>query len=114
MAMIMAGQKHVRQHGHPGKKLNILKGSPDSQPHQIMGRQMGDINAVEKDFPLLGCIKAGNTIQQTCLSRPIWTDNGNKLSRTHTQVDIDECLNPPEIQGDILYLKFGPNYFVLD
>ncbi len=104
-------QQHVRQHRHARKKLDVLKGPPDADPHQLVGRQMGDVPAVETDAALLRPVETGHAVQQAGLARAVRTDHRDQLTGAHGQIDVVQRPDAAEMQGQLRNVQFGPGIF---
>lgn len=75
----MAAKLYIIQNCHVGEKLDILKGSCNSQGSNPVGFEMGDIPVPQEDFASFRLIKAVDTIQQAGLTGAVGSDNRKYL-----------------------------------
>jgi len=94
----MTRQRHVGQYTHAGKQLDILKCPADTDSHQLVRVQMSDVLSIKDNFPLLGMIKTGNTVEQTGFTRSIGSDYSHQFTGMHGQINILDRYHTTETQ----------------
>jgi hypothetical protein len=71
---ILVCDLHVLQNRQFIKEPDILKGSADPKPVNLMAAQTGDFRAVKKDPSLLWLVKTGENIKNRCLAGSVRAD----------------------------------------
>jgi hypothetical protein len=90
------------------EQLDILEGSSDPQPRDLVRLHTGDLVFIPiyiNDAPALRMVQATNTVEQAGLSRPIWPDNCQNFALPNIQADIQQSSNPAKVELDTFNLE---------
>ena len=96
----LGGDAHVFKHGGIRQDVGDLVGARDALLRDHVGRQAGDVVAVEQDAPGGRPQHAGQAIEEGALARPVRPDNGADLVALHLEIDLGKRGQPAETDGE--------------
>ena len=95
----LRGDAHVLERGGIGEDVGDLVGAGDALLRDAIGRQPGDVLAVEDDATGGRTQHAGQAIEEGALARPVGADDGADLAALDFEVDVVERGQTTEADG---------------
>ena len=85
--MEMPGCHQIIQDGESCEEFNVLKGSSNAYPGNLMRRKVVDVLIFKNHLPLLRSIKSIDAIEDAGFSSPVGPDDGQHLTLTDIETD---------------------------
>ena len=99
VAARLRGDAHVFQRRGVGQDIGDLVGARDALLRDHVGRQAGDVLAVEHDAPAGRPQHAGQAIEEGALARPVRSDDGAHFVALDLEIDLDKRRQAAETDG---------------
>src|SRR5258705_45177 len=93
---------------HVGEQPDILKGSRNSRPHDLVRSPSSYIVALKQDCALAGTIGPRDNIERGGLAGAVRADDADTLSRQNLECNITERADTAECPGQVDGI-IGPN-----
>jgi len=103
--MDMAAQHNIFHGIHVGKQFNILKGSGDPHPGNLVGFPVFNTISLKPDMAFIGLIQTGNAVEKGGLSGTVRPDQRKNLTLFHRKIYVLQCLYPAKGDRQICYSK---------
>jgi hypothetical protein len=91
----------IFQHGHPVKKLHVLKGPGNAEFSHLVRSQAIQLVTVEVYDAVVSGIKAGDKVKQGGFAGTVGTYNTFYLTPTDLKTNLADSMNAPERLGNI-------------
>src|SRR5437879_4914821 len=99
------GDGDVVETGEAAEGLRDLERAADAEPRDAVGRQPGEVTAVEADGPRVGRVDARDRVDQGALAGAVGPDEPDDLARRDLEVHVAQRLEPAEVLGEAPHLE---------
>ena len=94
--MLHQANHDILFHGHLRERLEFLKGTPDSQPVDLVRSQAEDRFPKEKHISAVWLFKPCHKIKQCRFARAVGSDYTQYLALSDLEIDVLVCLEATE------------------
>ena len=77
LEVLVLAHEHVLGRGHAAEEADVLVGSRQAQPGDLVRAQLVDLGAVEGDAALVDLVEAGDAVEERGLARAIGSDDAD-------------------------------------
>ena len=103
----LRGDAHVLQHRGIGQDVGDLVGARDALLRDHVGRQPGDVLAVEHDAPAVGRSTPVRQLKKVLLPAPFGPMMARTSSRSNLEIDLESAASPPKRTVNSSVLRIG-------
>jgi hypothetical protein len=101
----MARQQQVFEQGGVLEQLDILKGAGYAQRGDTVRRYVGDVAILKNEAASSWLVDAANQVEDGRLAGPIGTDDGEYFALAHSEADVVDGADAPEVDNEFLCLE---------
>ena len=98
--MKVPGGHKIIHHTHGRIELDILESPCNAKLGHFMCGYRCDVLTLEIYTPCLRSVEPTDTIQQACLTGPIWSNDSQDFSPPYVEGDVTERLQPAKFEGE--------------
>ena len=114
VAVAVAADEQVLQHGGVLEQLDVLEGAGDAEAGDLVGREMGDLLALEGDEARSRPVQAADEVEDGGLAGAVGADQREHLVRPHLEGDVVDGLEAAELHRQVVGCQERRHFILSD